>query len=341
MLSLHIDEGSGMIDQARLTDSLPEILWFASIFGENSSHIVTQLIEAETALQTDRDIFIERGNAEINNLSDYETSLLNFVMQHGYREEEASQDDNPNSVARAEDLEPQEVAERLIDYTTGRPTGEKVDMSQSFPQFVELIEELAEHEPLVQEKALLLITDDTAAMIDRIAQEANDRDRELGFVIRGVHLMQDPGDKRYLIGGYVAPAMDFATAKRGTTTTDPEFELANATALTQNTQLTEYLEGKAGIDVGKLVLVGHIHQEGLGKHWHTEPSQQDYEQVEQTLRERGGSYPWAVVTKADGQLGMRVFYSYLRDGEVQHDEIPFTTESGIYQMLQQGQRDAA
>ncbi len=271
----------------------------------------------------------------MNTLSEYEVELLDFVMQYGYREEDYEGRDIP----LAQELQPEEVAQRLIDYTTGRPTNEEVDMSRSFPQFVQTVEEMidADHELFAgHTEPILILSDDAVAMMDRIAQEANDRDRELGFAIRGVWLSREGGNKHYLIGGFIAPAMDFANAERTTTHMDPARGLENSRGLSRAVHLNDYFQLKTGSEIGDLVSTAHIHQEALGAHWHIQPSQQDYNQSEQTVVEKGHPSSWAVVTKAQGQVSMLAKYSHLdSNGEVQHDDIPVVTESQINASLNQ------
>lgn len=75
---------NGEIDTIKLKNSLPTVQWVANIFGETSSEIVTQLVDAEVRLHTSDDFLAqltEKTNdvMRINDLSDREKTLLRFL----------------------------------------------------------------------------------------------------------------------------------------------------------------------------------------------------------------------------------------------------------------------
>lgn len=66
-----------------LSNDLPAIAWFGNIFGENSTQIITQLIDAEVKLISQPQEFLNQINEKqrINNLLPEEMDLLTFLSQ--------------------------------------------------------------------------------------------------------------------------------------------------------------------------------------------------------------------------------------------------------------------
>lgn len=82
--------GAG-IDLQRLMQDLPAVEWLAHIFGNTSSEVIRELVDAEIQLQTQPDRLIAQANEKqvvsgqemlrINNLNDNEVRLLRFLAE--------------------------------------------------------------------------------------------------------------------------------------------------------------------------------------------------------------------------------------------------------------------
>jgi HrpA-like RNA helicase len=76
----------GQLDQARLKKDLPSIRWFASLFGQPSAEIVTQLIDGESQLKKDPDAYGEKVKGAVKKVY-FETHkdeaiLLQYLIKH-------------------------------------------------------------------------------------------------------------------------------------------------------------------------------------------------------------------------------------------------------------------
>lgn len=95
----HSQDGQTVINRELLEQNKDAIQWIASIFGEKSSEIITELIDAETAAKEDPQELIAEANTptpahegqepllRINNLTQKEEELLTFLWQHGQQEQ--------------------------------------------------------------------------------------------------------------------------------------------------------------------------------------------------------------------------------------------------------------
>ena len=72
---------NGHIDQEKVAQAMNGISWFSNLFGKTAGNVVTQLIDAEVALQANS-AFAEQYKAEANDLSPEEVELLNFLTKH-------------------------------------------------------------------------------------------------------------------------------------------------------------------------------------------------------------------------------------------------------------------
>lgn len=85
-LMAHVQHGN-TIDTQTLQNNLTSIQWFSKIFGETSSELVTQLIEAETRPYTDAELpkkltATTNNVMRINDLTEKEQELLKFIAYH-------------------------------------------------------------------------------------------------------------------------------------------------------------------------------------------------------------------------------------------------------------------
>jgi len=79
----------------------------------------------------------------------------------------------------------------------------------------------------------------------------------------------------------------------------------------------------------------HIHHAALGDRLNIQPSRQDYQVAENSIRNRDlPFFIWGVVTKSRDELGMRIFLSKPdRNGNIVHDEIPVLYEYDLDHVL--------
>lgn len=80
------------IDYQSLKDNLSNIQWLSNIFGEESSEIVAQLIDAEAQLEADGHQFVDKIKGPVNDLKDREKALLKHICTHGVKPSEQSSD---------------------------------------------------------------------------------------------------------------------------------------------------------------------------------------------------------------------------------------------------------
>lgn len=97
-------------------------------------------------------------------------------------------------------------ATRLINYETGEITNERVDLSQSFPELVTVTQEVLEHGQTNLRNGTIIFSDVARAMIDKLAQEANNKNLELSFVLQGQWVNRN--NKEVFVVAYPVPAMD-------------------------------------------------------------------------------------------------------------------------------------
>lgn len=85
----------GTINYDALNENLDCIEWFANIFGNDSSQIITQLIDAQAKLKTNPDDFIKelKKDNRINSINDNEKRLLELLLGNKSTEEEVKDEE--------------------------------------------------------------------------------------------------------------------------------------------------------------------------------------------------------------------------------------------------------
>ncbi len=79
---IHVPESSDVLEK-----NMPTIKWLAGIFGGRSSEVVTQLTLAETFFRNKRGPFYKEDlKDKVNNLSQQEVELLEFIWKHGVKQ---------------------------------------------------------------------------------------------------------------------------------------------------------------------------------------------------------------------------------------------------------------
>jgi hypothetical protein len=219
---------------------------------------------------------------------------------------------------------------RLINYETGKITNEIVDLSESFPALVENVTTLlqnAEALDMIPEGTVVL-SDVARTMIDKLAEEANRKNLELSFVLQGQWVRQ--GDKEVFVAAYPVPAMDYSQLRQISTDIVPEIHRINSAALAEQTNLKDYFSNTVHFANGESGTMCHVHQESLGEQFRANPSGGDYNQISLFLRaEPNVPHSWSVVTKAEGNLYMRILYSSTENGRIQHATVDPLSESDL------------
>lgn len=315
-------------DVQTLLNQTETIAWMAGIFGERTATLVTNLLEFDLQSQIHPEIYINQDLDRLNNLNEDERSLLNFVNNQLPNDSEQDYEDADEGIESYEDL-----IEQLIDFRTGEVTDAQFDMSEYFPALVEDVEEMVESDhPLFRSPEPKLVLSNFAyAMMDRIAKEANDINKELAFALSGVWKFNENTGKHVLIASHSVPAMDFRTARQKVVNFDPQMHRANSRKLADNLSLKEYFQSKTGYDNGDVVGMIHIHQENLGAYHRVNPSQHDFEESERKIEDGFQIYFWGVATRWRGNLDLKIFCTHRNSlGDIVHDEIPIFTEFDLY-----------
>ncbi len=341
ILTAYIDPHTHILDHAQLTQDLPGIQWIAHIFGANTSETITQLVHAEAKnydpAQQQRLLREANTQSRINALTEREQQLLKSLWiqkQHSQDRQRFEERRSSNETEHDDHDDPIYIAAHLLDYQTGRVTGETFDLSQTFPTLVSYIEEeIQNNNPFFEQNVPAIFLSDVAiCMIDAIAQSANDRDQELAFTLRGVILKrradgtlttEDPSpEKDVLIAAYAVPAMDYTQTDRMLSHIIPQIERERALALSQATNLQTYFQNKTRSERGDVFGMSHIHQDSHGEAHRAKPSRRDYEQIESFLRQDPQTpHYWGVVTKHDGRMYANIIRSFTDDtGNIQHQE---------------------
>lgn len=304
-------------DLQRLEEQLDTIQWFTGIFGEKSSEIFTNLLQMAFRLQTDPESFINQDVNRLNNLNQREQELLHFLIS--FIEEEDEEQPLTEAV----------IADRIVNYETGKATDAEFDYSRDFAALVQYVEsKVDENAPLFQSGEPKNFFSNLAyEMIDRIASRANTIDRELAFALHGVHRYSDEDGKHVFIASHVVPASDFENAERIFVDIDPDVHRENSIYLANNLNLVEFFGDKTGNLTGDLIGTIHIHQEHLGAYHRVAPSPHDYAETARHIEEGWPYYIWGVATKWRGNTEVRMFFTRRnRAGEIVHDEMPVLTE---------------
>jgi hypothetical protein len=219
---------------------------------------------------------------------------------------------------------------RLINYETGEITNESVDLSESFPALVENVTALL-HNPEALDmipQGTVVLSDVARTMIDKLAEEANRKNLELSFVLQGQWVRQ--GDKEVFVAAYPVPAMDYSQLRQISTDIVPEIHRINSAALAEQTNLKDYFSNTVHFANGESGTMCHVHQESLGEQFRANPSGGDYNQISLFLRaEPNVPHSWSVVTKAEGNLYMRILYSSTENGRIQHATVDPLSESDL------------
>lgn len=333
------DAGKQSLDYASLKQDRAGIQWLANMFGDKSAEIVAQLTDAEARLIVEPAPLLAKAN---NNPSPSEKALLTFLWEKG---RDAA--GHPANLATAppgknnddEETEylnwPQEAADALFDYNSGKVKEDaSVDLSNKFPAFVSRIENAVQQddERFRGEKPILVLSDLTLAMIEKIAQSSNDKEGELAFSIRGIDLLNHNGG-HVLISAYAAPAMDFYSHKTTTVNLVPSVELEQSEKLARATNLEAYLLNKTNIKHGNLLGVYHIHPENLGEAEKAKESERDINQATEHVKNDPNNAPryWGVITRANGQLHTKFMWAYKNAAsrEIINEEIQVIKESEL------------
>lgn len=215
------------------------------------------------------------------------------------------------------------IADNLLNYETGVVNEQQFDLSQEFPHLVNQVRSRIENaDPLFKENVTVVLSDVAGEMIKKIASEANRKNKELSFVLQGVWI--DHNGKRVLVAAYAVPAMDYTKARPVNTDIVSEVHMQNAIKLAQKTNLETYFTKSTTFNTEDSGAICHVHHEQLGEQWRATPSQGDYAQIEQYLRDTPAiPRTWGVATLAENKLFMTLFDSEMQNGQPQHRQIPF------------------
>lgn len=221
-------------------------------------------------------------------------------------------------------LSPEQIADRLVNYETGEITSENIDLKPSFQELLQKVQAKAETEPAFfsshGDKPVYVLSDVARAMLDRVASEGNRRNGELAVSLRGTKLK----DNIFVIA-FVSPASDFINIKKDYGHVVPEIERKKTIEFSQKTNLNE-------LKIGLPKAVVHVHQEQLGRHNIATPSDGDYAQANKSLLIQGANAPHnGIITKTGDQLHINIFDTVrTTTGEFEHFEhCPIITESQL------------
>ncbi|QQG44214.1 MAG: hypothetical protein HYW86_05140 [Candidatus Roizmanbacteria bacterium] len=340
------------IDYQALKKDLPAFQWLAGMFGGLGKEVVVQLIDAEvkSRIPQEKATLINRANekekvnnqavARLNRLNDKEVILADYLYKgkstadnNDHGENDGKDNKRPEEIT---ETDPYKIASVLLDYDTGKPKDVKVDLSKTFPQFVDKVKQHMEKDSTLfpSGKIPMVLSDVSRAMIDKIAESANKKNKELGFALRGVLLTSgdEKDHKNALVAAFASPSMDFKAAEAGVTRVSPEIESPNAETLAQNTSLASYFQEHGETSKGFPIASIHIHYDALGERYRANPSDTDFNQdIPDILRKNNlKQHIWGVATKSGGQLYLRVWLSKRKDdGTITHEEIPVVLQSQI------------
>ncbi len=325
------------------------IQWLANIFGKQSSEIVAQLIDAEKKLKDHPDQLVEEANREetvdgqqvkrVNNLhEEREKRPLRFLashvapqqpMQPDGRENQVRVDTQPGNTNRIQNpaateeqhLSPEQIADSLIDYTTGEVRDVHIDLSATVTDLVDKALTVLETEHARLDPENMVLSDIARIMIDKLNTQANSMSRELAFAIQGVAL--EKNGKRLFVATHIVPTMSHTEARVANVDVKPEVFMKNSVKLAQNTNLENLFFQLRQPSNGAQGGVCHIHHIGLGQGWTARPSQGDKDQVKSFLEQGYNPYRWGVITKTqDGQLHYNLIRSTRNtDGTVSEEPI--------------------
>jgi hypothetical protein len=214
-----------------------------------------------------------------------------------------------------------DLVDKVIDLKTGKV---KDDLPNLDEAYTTLKQEIAGLDAPVHETLNsvphVLISPLAWSMMDAIAQQSNDINKELGFDL----LLADPKDvSNKNVALIAAPAHDFTKAK------EKQTDMGN---LTLREEIIKQLKEKSGLKT-KYAINIHTHQAPLGEKYIATPSEIDKAQAIIAL-EKQSIYRWGVVTKTpDGKLHMAVFTSKKdKEGKITHEKTDVVSPdmTGIY-----------
>lgn len=313
------------------------IQWISHIFGPQSSEVVAQLLDAEKKLQTQPDQLVEAANQEetvggqqvkrVNNLDDEsEKRPLRFLAAHIAAQQPAQPDiprvQPPVTEKPEQHFSPEQIADALIDYTTGQVRDTHIDLSATVTDLVDKALTILETEHDRLDPENIVLSDVARIMIDKLNTHANSIGRELAFTIQGVAL--EKHGKRLFVATYIVPTMEHAKALEASGNNDPNVYMENSVKLAQNTNLENLFYQLRQPPNGAQGAVCHIHHIGLGQGWVARPSQVDRNEVKTVLEDdRHNPYRWGVITKTqDGQLHYNLIRSTRNtDGSISEESI--------------------
>ncbi|GEM_PF-4382665 len=195
-----------------------------------------------------------------------------------------------------------QIADTLLDYSTGRAKSERIDLSAQFGQLVTSVEQKITTNPELFKdgEPTIILSDVAKEMISRITSQSNGVDRELGFALRGVPI--EKNGKVVYVAAFAVPSMDYQRAQAIVTNVDPTLEKNNATYLSANTNLNTYFHNRGLSERGDALATCHTHQERFGEGLRATPSQRDLnESIPDNLRTQN-YIVWGIATMAQNRL---------------------------------------
>ncbi len=313
ILHAHINLESQVIDWNLLNHNISTIEWFAKIFGEKSSQIISQLTDAEAVFINSPEVF--RNLDLANRLEVEKIELLEFLSPFIAPNEEQ----DPEKVTSTD---PYEVADQLVDYSTGLANETEIDLTDSFASLLETSQLLldTDHPLIKRDEPVVILSNVTYAMIDRIASKANELNREIAFIVQGLPYLHNE-NSLLLFGAFAVPSNNYDNLQKHTTQHDQELYDRNGLTVAHATGLSQY---------NRMVVSGHVHQSQLGSKWNVTPSPQDEEVMAHWLEWSNRPFlSWMIATKSENELCIRSIYTYKEGDEIKHKDIPFITESEI------------
>jgi len=360
MYNAHLKD-DGALDIALLQQNNDAIEWISHIFGEESSQIISCFTQIKIGMQDEatkqelvKTSFDNQPEyARINTLTLREKELLSLVWHRKQElgdipqettdihptipepepEEEPSEENAPIIDNESEnELSAEEIADRLLNYETGSPTGEQFDLRDSFIGFAKRALQQAEIDNrFSSEKPTIILSNVANAMLLKILESSNRKNIELAFVIRG--LRKNFHGKDIFIAGLVSPAMDFRQGSETEVYLDPPLADRQAQKLARATSLSHVFStlGSFHSEKGDILCIGHTHQAPLGRRWIAHPSIGDFQNIRDSLEgyPANTSYEWGVFTLADNNVYKKILSSTLVNGELIHKELSLLTESDL------------
>lgn len=342
-------DGKNQLNYKNLKNDLPALQWLAGMFGTQAAEIIAQLTDAQGKIHIDEETqkLIDETNkkekvgdeekSKTNRPSEKEVGMLNYMMMGKEEAEKTpapSPEPKPEPQPKPEETNkppietPAEIADSLMDYETGTvKEGYNTDLSASFEQLATQVAGIFEDEEMLnqikEDTPNILLSGVALNMVDRIATEANKKNRELGFYLRGIKLKKD--NKTVYLVSHVVPAMDFSQPVVNEMQTDIGIEKKRAEEIAKSLGLDKFFQQTVKNSIGDLLAVCHVHQDSLGEGLRGKPSKKDKEiAIPEVLKINNlNEITWAVITAHNGKLDFGGFTSRKKaDGTITHEDSP-------------------